>query len=182
MKSAEENLLEGLPTKFTATGSDVTIEVRGPYRMSCAQIAFVTRETQYERETKTLVEVSPSDNVPLAIAVLGTGRVTLDVEEDARKYAEEALNYGSSEDEIIEEALMKLRAIMLLREHRAEAADLLKKASEKQMQDAYALYLLSHEDGTEVLESVEEFARTTESGMWSSRLDWLRATTGKALS
>lgn len=147
--SAEVNFRNGTDARDNVT----SIEIRKPSEMSRA----------------ISLTVDPADNIGMAIAVLGVGRVDEKVESRAKGYASEGSGY--TEDEMVDVALVWLRAVMMRREKQeAERRGLIA----KQGADAYALYLLSHGGGVEVLESLEEFNRSAESVEWVNRLEGLR--------
>lgn len=128
-------------------------------------------------DTKTYVPVNcpvdRQDVVPLALAVLSGGRLSEDIEEMAVGLAD-SLGVDSFAQGRIDQAMIQLRALVLLRERAVAEREAQQKASEKKMRDAYALYLLAHEDGAEVFESVEEFVRSDERLTWSNKLRSLR--------
>jgi hypothetical protein len=142
----------------------------------CESIVITDPETS---ESKAF-PMEREDAVPVAIAILSGGRLSSDLEEMAQALFE-TLSTTSFEEDRIDQALIQLRALVLLREKRVREADERKRASEKQMKDAYTLYLLAQPEGAEVLESVEEFVRSNEGAVWGNKLAWLRMLDGPGL-
>lgn len=87
--------------------------------------------------------VKPDDNVAMALAILGVGRVTDDVEHQAQQRALmiEDDNYGHTSDGVLVQAIIGLRAILIAKQREEEAAS-------KDIEDAYFLYLLAYPKGT----------------------------------
>lgn len=80
------------------------------------------------------IRIKPEDNAAMALAVLGIGRVTDEVEQ----LAHDAAN-GKTEEELIRFAVINLRAIQLLREEKQSKL-------KKDLDDAFALYQLAYPD------------------------------------
>jgi hypothetical protein len=99
-------------------------------------------------ESLESISVKEEDNVAMAIAILGVGRVTDDVESEAKIRAEMILdaNYGHTEDGVLKQAIIALRSILIAREMEAAAAT-------KDLDDAYALYKLAYPKTTTEFES-----------------------------
>lgn len=82
-----------------------------------------------------LAEFQPKeeDQIPLALSILGVGRVNDEVEH----HAADLLNTGRTEEDFLRFAVINLRAALLLREQKAkETAEL--------AEQAYALYKLAY--------------------------------------
>jgi hypothetical protein len=110
--------------------------------------------------------VKAEDNVPMALSVLGLGRVTQSVEERAKITAEQQppLMRRLTDDELIEEAVVRLRAVMIRREREQGAV-------EQELDDAYALYKLAYPQ-TNITR--EEFPGTTLPKFWAGNLRAIR--------
>ena len=106
------------------------------------------------------------DNVAMALALLGVGRVTDDVEERASVRANFAReNYqGLTFDDLMDIAVVNLRAILIAKQREAEEAS-------KDMKDAYSLYLLAYPKSNIVF---DEFATTQINKHWLTVLRKVR--------
>jgi hypothetical protein len=92
------------------------------------------------------------DNLAMAIAVLGVGRVTDAVESTAQRRADQILSDPDSDPAYVDAALaiavINLRAAMIIRERNS--------AEEKQLtEDAYALYRLAYPKSEKTFEVFE---------------------------
>jgi hypothetical protein len=105
------------------------------------------------------IVIDPKDNVAMALSILGVGRLTPEVEE----LAKDAMR-GRNEAELIQFAIINLRAALLLREQ--EEAE-----SQKDLDDAYALYKLSY---PRAIVTRETFTHESMSQFWLSNLRKLR--------
>jgi hypothetical protein len=124
------------------------------------------RTTLFELELRTpnhniLAEFRPKeeDQILLALSMLGVGRVTAKVEEEA-----DTLYNTYNEEQLLERAVASLRAIQIARELKA-------KESEKTMDEAYALYRLAYPDAA-VTRS--EFPDQSMSNFWVATLQKIR--------
>ena len=84
-------------------------------------------------------KANTDDNVAMALSLLGVGRVTEDVETRAHVRANFVINSNSSGtiDDLLETAVLNLRAILIAREKQQEQERHL-------VADAWGLYKLSH--------------------------------------
>lgn len=103
--------------------------------------------------------VDTEDNVAMALAILGVGRVTDEVEQ----VATEAMD-GKTTDELIRFAVVNLRAALILKEQEAAT-------SAKELDEAYALYSLAYPK-TDVTR--EEFPIQSLSSFWVGNLRTIR--------
>lgn len=103
------------------------------------------------------------DNVAMALAVLGIGHVTDEVESRAQRTAAMATDFAN-EDALMEQAVSALRTIQILREAKA-------KESITEMDDAYAMYRLAYPDA---MISREEFPGQSMHAFWITNLRKIR--------
>ena len=107
-----------------------------------------------------VLPIKTEDNVAMALALLGVGRVTPEIEGRAQNVTHSSVTEG----QLIESAVTNLRAALLLREKEAVA-------SVKDLDDAFALYKLSY---PRAIVTRETFATGTMSEFWTSNLRKLR--------
>lgn len=106
------------------------------------------------------LRVKAEDNIAMALSILGVGRVTDEVE----YHAADLLNSGRTEEDFTRFAVINLRAALLLREKAS-------KESEKDLDDAFALYKLAYPDAA-VTRS--EFPDQSMSKFWITNLSKIR--------
>jgi hypothetical protein len=125
----------GLSNIFTSTHGKDEINFRNKTN---ARDSVSSIEIQQGQQF-VILPVKTEDNVAMALAVLGVGRVTDDIEEHAQARATLLADERCSdtEDEQLNYAITNLRAILIAREKKAAA-------SVKDLDDAYALYKLSY--------------------------------------
>lgn len=137
-------------TTFKSTSSDRSISFSTDDESS---LILISRSG----DTGTSIRLDAKDNVAMALAVLGVGRVTDRVEKRAR------VRTDYTEEQLIEFAVTNLRAAMLLREQNT--------AEEKQLtEDAFVLYKLAY---PETDFSLDEFIHN-ERNKWVEKLQTLR--------
>jgi hypothetical protein len=111
---------------------------------------------------RTVFPAKPEDNVAMALSILGVGRVTDEIEERAHEAA--SLGGGRSVEDLIEYAVINLRAALITRQQEQEAAS-------KDLDDAYALYKLAY---PKALKTLEEFKGVSVSHHWLANLRKVR--------
>lgn len=115
----------------------------------------------------TTFPAKAEDNVAMAIAVLGVGRVTDDVEKRAQSFA----NDYESEEALLERAMISLRAAMLIRERN--------NVEEKRLtEDAYDLYKLVVAKEIPTLEQFSTSHYADLRAAWILKLETLRRASG----
>lgn len=152
----------GIEDTFKAKHSAKTVKFRAMDGFGRQIDAIVMSD---EDHGPRVICFDPEANVGMAVAVLGIGRIDANVEERARITSEQQppLMRLATDDELIEEALVRLRAVMLRRE-RAKADEA------KLTEDAYALYKLAR---PEDFASMEAFEKSMK-GYWLGKLQSLR--------
>jgi hypothetical protein len=107
--------------------------------------------------------VKAEDNVPMALSVLGLGRVTQSVEERAKITAKQQPPHMRrlTDDELIEGAVVRLRAVMIRREAEAKEATL--------TEEAFALCKLVYPESR-----ATEFKSPAARTYWVDRLTEMR--------
>jgi hypothetical protein len=152
-----------LCNEFEALSGTKTINFRneGSKRDSVSSI-----EIHNDGEHIKDIRVKEEDNVAMALAILGIGRVTDNVERRAQDRADLIMNEnsGSSIDGNLDQAIVNLRAILIAREKQAETF-------KKDLDDAYALYKLAYPDAA-VTRS--EFPDQSMSKFWITNLSKIR--------
>jgi len=151
------------------TGDSVNFRNDTAARDNVSSIEITKRTPGWVAPNGTpLVEfkVDVEDNVAMALALLGVGRVTDDVEERASVRANFAReNYqGLTFDDLMDIAVVNLRAILIAKQREAEEAS-------KDMKDAYSLYLLAYPKSNIVF---DEFATTQINKHWLTVLRKVR--------
>lgn len=153
--------------KFEELGLKTSFESRSSGRT--VSFGTINRESDYANTISIREDGSPTrmiatkveDNLAMAIAVLGVGRVTDEVEETAQALAN---RNNFTEEEMIEYAVGNLRAAMIIRERNSEQ-------EKKDLEDAYALYKLAYPD-SQVKDY--EFPQYTARKFWIANLRKIR--------
>jgi hypothetical protein len=98
-------------------------------------------------DESSVLAIDPEDNIAMAVAVLGVGRVTDDIEAHAQMAAQ--TGDGATEEDLLKYAVINLRAAMIVRESNSEQA-------KKDLEDAYALYKLAYPNSGDMFEIFKE--------------------------
>lgn len=154
----------GLTNQFKSPAGDHEINFRNDTkaRTDVTSIEILRRPSN----VVTAFPAKAEDNVAMALAILGVGRVTDDVEHQAQQRALmiEDHNYGHTSDGVLVQAIIGLRAILIAQKHEEEVAS-------KDIEDAYALYKLAYPKSSITR---ERFPEMSTSEHWISTLRKVR--------
>ena len=148
----------GLKTSFESTVGSRVVSFRKD-RSPWANVDTI--EIRQDGDPLRAIQTDPKDNIEMAIAVLGVGRVTDAVEDKAQGLATKS---GYTEEQMLEYAVTNLRAAMIIRERDSAEA-------KKDLEDAYALYKLAYPD-SQVKDY--EFPNHTARKFWIANLRKIR--------
>lgn len=130
----------GLKNLFEPSKGSGTINFRND---TCARDSVSSIETKADNGTFVVFPIKTEDNIAMALALLGVGRVTDKLEERAQRRADcigGGLNPATTDD-LLDTVVVNLRAILIAKQREEEAAS-------KDIEDAYFLYLLAYPKGT----------------------------------
>lgn len=133
----------GMSNQFTAKSGTMVVNFRNK---TIARDSVDSIEIRDGSGTLKEIVVDTDDNVAMALAILGVGRVTDPLERQARDRAKtiESDSYGADIDRVLAQAIVNLRAILIAKQREAED-------SEQLIKEAYNLYKLSYPSSTKDL-------------------------------